>query len=168
MTLTDYQIQAKRTCPSLGSKEVDILHMKRGVFTECAEIIDALKKRDAYGKTLDIVNIIEEIGDLCWYVTNWCTFENQTFKARGSVWVIEKTEQDVDFLIDRIIVESKEDVVDFDDIVDRIYDLCKVFYVELEHCLEKNIEKLKIRYPEKFDAEKALNRNLEAEYKVLQ
>lgn len=168
MTLTDYQIQAKRTCPSLGSKEVDILHMKRGVFTECAEIIDALKKRDAYGKTLDIVNIIEEIGDLCWYVANWCTFENQVFKPRGSVWVVEKTGQDIDFLIERIIVESKEDVVDFEDIVDRIYDLCNIFYVELERCLEKNIEKLKVRYPEKFDAEKAINRDLDAEYKVLQ
>lgn len=38
----------------------------------------------------------------------------------------------------------------------------------LKHILVSNIEKLRIRFPEKFSEENALNRNLEAERKVLE
>jgi hypothetical protein len=33
----------------------------------------------------------------------------------------------------------------------------------MEKCLENNIAKLKIRFPDKFDAEKAINRDLASE-----
>lgn len=43
MNLREYQLQAKRTCPSLGSFEQDILHMILGVNTEIGEVLDILK-----------------------------------------------------------------------------------------------------------------------------
>lgn len=44
---------------------------------------------------------------------------------------------------------------------------CNTLDIQMSEVMEKNIVKLKIRYPEKFTQDKALNRNLEAERKVL-
>lgn len=44
---------------------------------------------------------------------------------------------------------------------------CDTFKWSLEEIMVANIEKLKIRYPEKFTEEKALNRDLEAEKETL-
>lgn len=46
--------------------------------------------------------------------------------------------------------------------------LCKCLELDLSDVLQKNIEKLKKRYPEKFTEERALERNLEEERKVLE
>lgn len=40
--------------------------------------------------------------------------------------------------------------------------------LDFDSILEKNIRKLEVRYPEKFSEEKAVNRNLEEERKVLE
>jgi len=44
-----------------------ILHASMGICTEAGELTDAVKKHIFYGKTLDKINLIEEIGDLGWY-----------------------------------------------------------------------------------------------------
>ena len=46
-----------------------LIHACMGMQTETAEFTDALKKSIFYGKTLDIVNLKEELGDLLWYVS---------------------------------------------------------------------------------------------------
>ena len=46
-----------------------LLHACMGMQTETAEFTDALKKSLFYGKTLDTVNLKEELGDLLWYVS---------------------------------------------------------------------------------------------------
>lgn len=45
-----------------------LTHYLLGIGTEAGEIQDALKKALIYGKDLDKTNLIEEIGDLCWYM----------------------------------------------------------------------------------------------------
>ncbi len=46
--------------------------------------------------------------------------------------------------------------------------LCDSLGLTFEECMERNIEKLKTRYPNKFTEHSALNRDLEAERKVLE
>lgn len=46
--------------------------------------------------------------------------------------------------------------------------LCDAIGVKMEDILDKNIEKLSSRYPEKFTTEAALNRDLEKERKILE
>lgn len=43
------------------------LHALLGLMSETGEIADALKKHIIYGKELDIINLMEESGDLSWY-----------------------------------------------------------------------------------------------------
>lgn len=97
------------------------LHAVLGIATESGELLDAYKKHIYYGKSLDCVNVEEELGDLCWYMS---------------------------VLIDVLRAKGMN--------------------VSWEKIWAKNAEKLKKRYGEKFSQEKALNRDLDAERKILE
>lgn len=76
MNLKEYQQLAKNTLAQLDNPLMDQLHMVTGLVTESAELADAYKKHFAYGKELDLVNIKEELGDVLWYLANFCTMLN--------------------------------------------------------------------------------------------
>lgn len=80
MNDTDYITATRRTdAPQGGGYATDgalagrlgqhaaLLHYALGIVTEAGEIADALKKALIYGKELDEVNLLEEVGDLQWY-----------------------------------------------------------------------------------------------------
>lgn len=48
-------------------KTIRILHAAMGICTEAGELMDAVKKYLFYGKEMDQVNMVEELGDLGWY-----------------------------------------------------------------------------------------------------
>lgn len=48
-------------------KSIRLLHAIMGIVTEAGELTDALKKHLFYGKELDRINILEELGDLMYY-----------------------------------------------------------------------------------------------------
>jgi NTP pyrophosphatase (non-canonical NTP hydrolase) len=72
MTLQEYSEKASRTLVLRDDELLNDIHMILGMQTEVAEIADVYKKEIAYGKTPDLVNVKEEIGDLMWYVVNFC------------------------------------------------------------------------------------------------
>lgn len=47
---------------------VRLLHAMIGLTTESGEIQDQMKKHIFYGKAIDKVNLVEELGDLMWYI----------------------------------------------------------------------------------------------------
>jgi NTP pyrophosphatase (non-canonical NTP hydrolase) len=47
---------------------IDLLHAQLGISTEAGEFADAIKKFLMYGKAYDRANLIEELGDLTWYI----------------------------------------------------------------------------------------------------
>lgn len=116
MEYKEYAESVRRTMAILPKIEEDNLHMVLGISTEAGELLDVFKKNLAYKKDIDWVNVREEIGDLMWYISNFCTINN----------------------------------LDFGDI------------------LLKNVEKLKVRYPDKFTEHNANNRNLNRERETLE
>ena len=116
MNIKEYMIEASRTCPDLGSDLNNQLHMAIGSSTESNELLDVYKKRFAYGKEIDKVNVNEEIFDCFWYLVN----------------------------------------------------LCRMLDIDIEKGLQTNIDKLRVRYPEKFTEENANNRHLDAEREILE
>lgn len=46
---------------------VRLLHASIGLATEAGELLDIIKKHVFYGKPLDKVHVMEEIGDVSWY-----------------------------------------------------------------------------------------------------
>lgn len=74
MTPNEYQKLALKTCNDgrleglMGAVDARLLHAAIGICTEVGELQDALKKDFIYRKDYDTANIIEEFGDILWYV----------------------------------------------------------------------------------------------------
>jgi NTP pyrophosphatase (non-canonical NTP hydrolase) len=73
MNIKTYVEKASRTCANLSTKQADNIHMAFGLVTEAGEFADIFKKNLAYNKPIDWINAKEEIGDLCWYIANFCS-----------------------------------------------------------------------------------------------
>lgn len=54
---------------SLTPQKCDALHMAVGIAGEAGELLDAIKKWTVYSKKLDEANVVEELGDLLFYIT---------------------------------------------------------------------------------------------------
>jgi NTP pyrophosphatase (non-canonical NTP hydrolase) len=67
-----YQMQAMRTAAELENKDADMLHAAMGIASEGGELLGAFKSAFAYGKELDLQNVIEEMGDLMWFIALMC------------------------------------------------------------------------------------------------
>ena len=76
MNLQKYSELAKRTCPDLGDNFLNNIHMIFGMSTEIGELTDGFKKDLAYNKLIDWVNVEEELGDILFYIVNFCTINN--------------------------------------------------------------------------------------------
>jgi NTP pyrophosphatase (non-canonical NTP hydrolase) len=52
----------------INGSDAHLLHMAIGISGESGELLDAIKKRVIYRKELDRANVIEELGDLEFYM----------------------------------------------------------------------------------------------------
>ena len=68
MTLDDYNVLAVRTLNDLGNFKNNLVHMALGITGEAGEVADVIKKHYAYGKTLDVQHLVEEVGDIMFYL----------------------------------------------------------------------------------------------------
>ena len=116
LTANDYQRMAMRTAEEIDFSKNGVngllLEGVLGLNGEAGECIDVVKKTLCQGHELDREHMIEELGDVAWYLAICC-------EGLG---------------------------------------------VCLEEVMEKNIEKLKARYPEGFDKARSINRNDEKTY----
>jgi NTP pyrophosphatase (non-canonical NTP hydrolase) len=71
MELRDYQFLANRTAKDLGFRE-GLIHAALGVTGESGEFADAVKRVAIYEGVADRANMVEELGDLLWYVAYAC------------------------------------------------------------------------------------------------
>jgi NTP pyrophosphatase (non-canonical NTP hydrolase) len=53
---------------AMTDKKADLMHQALGVAGESGEIVDAIKKFSIYNKPLDHENLIEELGDMEFYM----------------------------------------------------------------------------------------------------
>lgn len=54
--------------PQLTEEKVDLIHAIMGISGEAGELLDAIKKATIYDKPLDRENVVEELGDLEFYI----------------------------------------------------------------------------------------------------
>lgn len=53
---------------TLDYPKIDLLHMTLGISGEAGELLDAVKKQVVYNKPIDRQNLIEELGDIEFYM----------------------------------------------------------------------------------------------------
>lgn len=69
--MNQYQQQAMRTAKMLPHRD-NLIHFALGLTGEAGELADAIKKHVVYGRELDKINVIEELGDILWMVALAC------------------------------------------------------------------------------------------------
>ena len=72
---------------------LDLVHFAMGVCGEAGELLDAVKKHWAYEQELDVENVIEELGDLEFYM--------QAIRNRHKITREQVLEYNIDKLMER-------------------------------------------------------------------
>lgn len=165
-TWNEYVLLANRTAKPLPY-EPQKFHAKLGIITEVGEIADAYKKHLIYGKPLDVTNIMEEIGDLAWYVA--LEFMNEKLAPYALTAIdlhMNDTRQSLLEELSRAAAYSTG--MPYNLILNLIRKLCLMEGIDFMTCLGRNIAKLAERYGDKYSDEAALVRNLIAERKTLE
>lgn len=173
MTYNEYQKLAVRTCKVYEDNNMNLLHMAVGLHSEFDELMAALQNDD-------VVNIGEEIADHMWYLAVYCHFVKLPFNHIVMInpdpvpYSLERlTSKFLDLVKKRSIygkwdstlLHQEGELLTF--IVQKLYDFTDAFGLDMSKILENNIEKLKVRFPEKYTDLSANNRNLDAEYEQL-
>ena len=71
--LKDYQKFAHvGILPAADGKD-PLCHFAMGLCGESGEVCDAIKKRVFHGRDIPDSHLVEELGDVMWYVANLCT-----------------------------------------------------------------------------------------------
>lgn len=75
MTINDYQRKADRTVPVEISVNADsaLINGALGLCGESGEVADIIKKHRFQGHDLNWTKVIEELGDVCWYIAMMAT-----------------------------------------------------------------------------------------------
>ena len=173
MTYNEYQNLAVRTCKVYDDNNMNLLHMAVGLHSEYNELEAALYNKDK-------VNIGEEIADHLWYLAAYCYFAaipfNHVIEVNGCV--IEDslptlTSKFLDVVKKKAIYGNREfplwklEEEIISNIVEKLHIIADNNGLSITTLMKNNIEKLKVRFPEKYTDVSANNRNLDAEYEQL-
>ena len=193
MKFSEYIPLAIRTCKYLPFAD-HINHMGLGIVGEMGEIVDQLKKAYIYGKPLDQVNIVEEVGDVAWYVAGVVQFypnlhsfiESDELKNNINYEKLDEAKSEITRTVLLNTMSAANLVVDMGILADETggpsdegeevaKTLCMFLFatavlldVDLSQACEVNIAKLAKRYGDKYSDYAAINRDIDAERAVLE
>lgn len=161
-----------------SSKDPDpIQHAWLGMVSELGEIADAYKASLIYGKEFDSTNLLEEVGDFCWFLNLYVVHIGDiTFTEvcrHGALPAFHSPVEAIAHSYNRLACLPASDG---ELKLLRLYGRHLPFSVlpgplwllrengfTLEQAMEANLAKLAKRYPEGFSQFAALNRNKQAE-----
>lgn len=186
--MSEYQTQALQTLQTGQSPYENAQHAGFGLMTEVGEILDTYKRHQFYKTPLNTKNLIEESGDVLWYIAlGYHSLGLSMPTVPAEVKVIKDllpTSLD-EMHLNKLLAKMAHHAANFFSItmmydqtwqeeqlvydLDRIYKYLEIYIKQelgstIEAAAMANIEKLSKRYPEKmFSAERALNRDTEHE-----
>lgn len=163
-----------------------IVHAQIGMLTELGELGDLIKREFAYGKEFDRINLLEEVGDIFWYLVLYCD-EKQIHARKLDDTLLscaacyqgtpESDEKMLRLLGATISMMAADELLELDsyDIVARVEASVMLLYAFLvkydftvEQCLIANDAKLEKRTGKAYNREAILNRDTDAERQILE
>lgn len=172
MDLKEYQVECQRTLVDKGI-DMNKAHMVIGITGEINELVDAVYKGDIY-------NIQEEYIDKVWFASNVATMYGIDVSTRPSIVIEELDMLTLIYSISVLADLVKKDIIygkdpDIAKIAETVHTIIEFISRKfkrnswnLEQALQNNINKLRVRFPDKFTEELANNRDLEAERRELE
>ena len=171
----DYQRLAMRTSPEGHDR---MLNGCMGLIGESGEVVDIVKKwkfQSGDHAQLPKDKLIEELGDVLWYCAEISTAQMAEMIPVIRAMGLEEIQYDGKLHIEALflakLAQSMTDAWLYPDeytpeplyivacIIDLVgYMLSNYCDADLSECMERNIEKLKRRYPDGFDPERSLHR----------
>ena len=190
MEFKEYKEQVKRTLPSLGEFNgnlviLDSIHMVLGMNSEIYELEEGIVNGDE-------INVAEELTDIAWYACNYANVRgiilNKTLHSKGT----EDTIDGMSLEMNKCLVATYiSELQDYDkkelaynkletieiknsraELINNIVYVLNACYhqagIDAEKAMQNNIDKLRARFPDKFDEARANTRDLAAERKELE
>ena len=193
MNFKEYAPLAMRTCKELPTAD-HINHMCLGIVGEMGELVDQIKKAYVYGKAIDQVNIIEEVGDVAYYtaglvqhfpaLADWLDSDElkQSINyeklevARKNVTrtILLNTMSAANLAVDLMMFADDDNLQDANAeqvakaLGTALFATAVLLDVDLAEAFEVNIAKLAKRYGDKYSDYAAINRDIDAERAVLE
>ena len=133
-------------------------HMRLGLLSELGELITPYKSYLAYGKVLDKENVIEEIGDLLFYLyaLDDSTAAHLLFDAEE--WDKEENPFALHKMLLGLGTYLSQPIIQKDRVLALLVVLAYGVGVTLADCMKGNIEKLAKRYPDGYSDLAAIKR----------
>lgn len=168
--LEQYRQLAARTLNTEEAPYNTLLHVDAGIKGELGELIDIFKKHVIYGKELNISHIVEEYGDIMWYVVGKVTLKNMhlsghNVSAIDSIveYYENNTKHQKYSILNFLVYESPSLYAPINEYVGYMVFLGKLLEEKYENfnfweALSFNIIKLQQRYPDKYTDQDALER----------
>ena len=159
-------------------REQLLLHAVIGVLTEVEELLD-----NHIGDEQDITNMLEEAGDITWYLAIIGREMNLDYpqllvKTKNDdpmklvLKIVKNTCKLLDMMKKKLYYNKPIDENLFKTITTLVMldvsDYMNTYDIDIEKSFDVNIDKLKARYGDKFSSEKAINRDLETERNILE
>jgi len=184
MNWTEYLELSEKTLSQelhIGAKVQNTLHAIMGICTELEELLDNYISDES----MDSANILEEIGDVMWYIAilhreypSMVRLENTTVSVShetplNCVLDINKSSLKLlDVMKKKIFYNKNIDRITFDKLVLLVESdvnwLVGHYNLKMEDVCQVNIDKLKARYGDKFTSDKVINRDLDTEREILE
>ena len=73
MNIEEYQSKSQRTVNTNLQIDEQVANLCMGLCGECGEVVDYLKKYIYHGHLVEKKKLVEELGDVMWYITNLAT-----------------------------------------------------------------------------------------------
>jgi len=161
MKFNEYQALAFRTCKQMPDHAQNCAHMAFGLCTEAFELTMVDNDDDNFQE-----KAIKELGDIVWYLSGLCTFEDYDF-SRGHDFVKLTPGTAITYIASAYkAFWAHEKPIDRERVQEAIYNL--IFELDematnLERTLSQvmfvNIAKLKARYPDEYSDHLSQNKD---------
>jgi len=156
-----------------------ILHGIMGILTEVEELMDNHEGNDLGPQG----GRGEEVADIAWYLSIFgreygidFPYQEEFAVSKNSMDIVYKIIKNslkvLDLMKKKLYYNKPIDdsviKLQIHTIMVNICEYCQYYNIDVERSLETNIAKLKARYGDRFSSDRAINRNLDVEKKVLE
>ena len=172
MDLKEYAELAQRTASTTTAQQ-KIGHGCLGLIGEAGEIVDIIKKWKYMGMSKDMARekIIDELGDVCWYIAEWCAGSGMDMQSifdgaveitcikltECAVWLVESATALYNHSQSGELMRHYQ-LEEITYIAKCVKKICEIMRIERDAVLTHNIDKLRQRYPQGFDADRSNGR----------